>query len=208
MWILFLFRSLRAMQPKTLRYHSTTMHSRLMRFFVFVMIAVLTGCSGGPKPCEKVTLLLPGPTAPTDPSDEALRAAMQSFINESGAPAFSLYDFERVDLNGDGRRDALALFKNPYGYWCGLYGCTMLVLKASDTDFKIVNAVQPVRGPLIVSDQSTNGWKNIIVRVSGRWTETKDVALTFDGNGYPVSPPELPAYLAYAGEKNTRIFMN
>ena len=41
-----------------------------------------------------------------------------------------MYDFRRVDLNGDGKRDALVLFTNPYGYWCGDNGCSMLVMKA------------------------------------------------------------------------------
>jgi hypothetical protein len=75
-------------------------------------------------------------------------------------------------------------FKNPYGYWCDTHGCTMLVMRAGNDKFELVNAIQPVRAPLYVSNTESNGWKDIIVRVTGRWDESKDVAMTYNGAQY------------------------
>jgi hypothetical protein len=160
-------------------------------------LGILTGCGGGGY-SNRVVLELPADAAPADPSDEYLVRDIQKFLASSGAPAHSIYSFRRYDLNDDGLRDALVILQNPYGYWCGLYGCSMLVMQAEEDSFKLVNAVQPVREPLYVSEGKTNGWKDLIIHVSGRWSETKDVALQFDGSAYPANPSDLPAYLMLA----------
>src|SRR5688572_3676177 len=164
-------------------------------------VAFLTGCGGG----EISGGLTPMPSV-DEPSDTQLAESVQKFMKNGGGPVSSVYQHRRVDLNGDGKRDALVIFKNPYGYWCGLYGCTMLIMKASDDNFKLVNAVTPVREPLHVSEGKTNGWKDIIIHISGRWTETKDVALQFDGEKYPNNPDGLPAYMKVASLQGTRLF--
>lgn len=151
-------------------------------------------------------LLTPLPSR-ADPADSVLTAAIGAFLKDSGAPVASRYDFRRYDLDGDGMRDALALFKSPYGYWCGLHGCTLLVMRAVSADtFEIASTIQPVREPLYVGSGETNGWKDIIVHVSGRWSETKDVALHFDGKTYPGNPSDLPAYKGAQEEKLARLF--
>lgn len=166
----------------------------------------LVSCAAAdPKPARVALHPVP-PSGPVDPPDAAVRNSVRKFLAETGAPAASLFTFSRHDLDGDGRRDALVLFKNPYGYWCGLHGCTMLVMKAGDSDFTLVNSVEPVREPLYISDIKTNGWKNIIVHISGRTEKTKDVALQFDGEKYPSHPSELPPYLSLASNMYTKIF--
>jgi len=120
---------------------------------------------------------------------------MLRFLKNSGAPISSTYNFVRFDLNGDKRRDAVIMIKSPYGYWCGTHGCIMLVMKAHDNGFTLVNSIQPVREPIYISRAKINGWNNLIVRVSGRLNgETKDVALRFDGAHYPKDPTKLGAY--------------
>jgi len=120
---------------------------------------------------------------------------MLAFLKKSGAPISSTYNFVRFDLNGDKRRDALIMIKSPYGYWCGKHGCVMMIMKAHDNGFTLVNSIQPVREPIYISKAKLNGWHNIIVRVSGRLNgETKDVALSFDGRSYPKDPSRLTEY--------------
>ena len=82
----------------------------------------------------------------------------------------------------------------------------MLVLKADDESFSLASTVQDVREPIFISDDQTNGWNNIVVRVSGRWTETKDVALQYDGASYPLNPSELPSFLQLASTQGTTLF--
>ena len=156
---------------------------------IIASVSLLTACGGG----EMSGGLTPMPTV-DEPTDAQLAESVQEFMRNGGGPVSSVYQHRRVDLNNDGKRDALVILKNPYGHWCGMYGCTMLIMRANKDDFDLVNAVQTVREPLTVMNNTTSGWRNIVIHVSGRWTQTKDVLLRYDGNKYPTNPSELPPY--------------
>lgn len=175
-----------------------------MKRYILPLFFVLSACGHGAG--------LPGPSGTLsplpgviDPPDALADQAVRAYIAETGAPSCSLYRKARVDLNGDGRRDALALFKNPYGYWCDANGCTLLILEASDDGFTVLDAVRPVRGPIYIGANRYQGWKSIVVHVSGRWTRTKDVALRFDGGHYP-DHPETLAEAAADPQTDLRLF--
>jgi hypothetical protein len=166
---------------------------------------LLAACSHGGC-CNQSAALTPL-ADPVDPDDSVMRDAVTAFLTEQGAPISSMYEYQRVDLDGDKRRDALVLFKNPYGFWCGTHGCTMLIMKASDDSFELVNAIQPVRAPLYVSDQQTNGWRDIIVRVTGRkFDDSKDALMAFDGTQYPDNPDLQPSAFYLAENTAQRVF--
>src|SRR5688572_26978230 len=112
------------------------------KFMILTSVLLLGACAG-----SDTMNLTPQASNNVDPTDAQMRASVLAFLSDTGAPVSSMYDFQRVDLDEDGRRDALVLFKNPYGYWCDTHGCTMLVLKAGHETFELVNAIQPVRGP-------------------------------------------------------------
>ena len=175
--------------------------ARMKPFLPLILLAAasltLAACAGERRVMSEAPLI-PLPGAPIDPGDEVVDAAVAEFLKDTGAPAFSSYQIERYDLDGDQRREALVLFSTPYGYWCDMHGCTMLVLKASDNDFTLVNAIQPLREPLYVSNIETQGWKTMVARISGRWNETKEVALQFNGEQYPANPTALPPYTRFA----------
>jgi len=181
------------------------------------LILLLAACGGGKDKTLAVSAAMPedGPLTPMpgefarviDPGNGVFMDAITSYIAARGAPANSQYEFTRIDLNGDGRREGLVLLHSPHHYWCGLNGCQMVVFAADDEGFTPMAAVAPVRGPLMVSDKETNGWRDIIVRVSGRQhIETKDVALRFDGRTYPQSPAQQPAIYASSIARGTEIF--
>lgn len=179
-----------------------------LRFIaITAMLALIGGCTSTPQQQNTADRLTPLPPKAIDPPDEAVKAAVDNFLKRESAPVASQYSFSRVDLNGDKRRDALVLFKNPHGYWCDVYGCAMLVLKASDKTFTTVNKVSPVREPIYVSDTRTKGWREIVVRISGRWSKSKNVALQFDGRRYPGDPSELPENFYRALNKQERFFV-
>ena len=181
-----------------------------IRAIAFLALAVtsallLSSCAGAPKPSGPE--LTPMPEAFNDPDDAMVVQAVRELLKDMKAPAFSQFEFSRHDLDNDGRRDALVLLKNPYGYWCGTNGCTVLVLKAHNNGFTLVNAVQPVRPPLYVSDTETQGWKDLIVRISGRMhQETRNVALHYDGRQYDDNPTVLPATSEAEKIPSTTIF--
>lgn len=177
-----------------------------LRLIIMALIGLLPAACGSNRDHLGEGPLTPLPGDAIDPDDSVAELAVTEFLKETKAPAFSMYQVARHDLNGDKRREALVLFNNPYGYWCDMHGCTMLVFEAHDDHFTLVNAIQPVREPLYISASKNKGWKNMIAHISGRWDETKDVALLFDGKKYPGNPSALPEYTALVPAAQTRIF--
>ncbi len=151
-------------------------------------LSTLSPAAGGP------LLPLPETIAVHDPDDGIFMDSISTWLNQIGAPANSQYEFTRVDLDSDGRREGLILLQSPHQKWCMEYGCTMYIFRAHDDGFSYLSEVSPVRGPLVVSELQTNGWRDIIAYVSGResW-RAKNVALKFDGRAYPQQPETLPA---------------
>lgn len=177
----------------------------LVAFGCLVLINI-TGCGGPGAYDPGESLLLPAPKPVLDPSDIKAHQAVRNFLGTSEAPLASSYDIARIDLNDDGRREALVLFKTPYGYWCGKDGCTLLIFEASNTDFTLRSSIQPIREPLYISDDTQNGWHTLVVRISGRNEEAKNVALAFDGESYPNTPTHLPPYLRFVVQQAQRLF--
>lgn len=64
----------------------------------------------------------------------------------------------------------------------------MTVFKAQHGGFSLLSEITRIRGPLVVSEHKTNGWRDIIVRMSGVSMSDRNVALRFDGQGYPTNP--------------------
>ncbi len=75
----------------------------------------------------------------------------------------------------------------------------MLILQANDTTFTPIATINNVRGPIYISDQRTNNWRDIIIRVTGTNFPDKNIVMEFDGNTYPNSPllgPDLEVPLS------------
>jgi len=96
-----------------------------------------------------------------------------------------------ADLNGDNSLDAIVIMTGMY--WCGTGGCTMLVYEGRDRSFTLVSSTSLVRPPVTVSAATTNGWRDLVVTVSGGGMPGKIVALQFDGRKYPANPSMLDA---------------
>ncbi len=111
----------------------------------------------------------------------------------------------QIDLNGDGHQDALVLLQNPM-YYCGTGGCTMLVFKGTKSGFEFISRSSLIRGPVLVSDTTTHGWRDLIVEVSGGGIAPKQVALKYTGSKYPLNPSMLPALTKNHPLKGTKIF--
>lgn len=127
-----------------------------------------------------------------DPKDEKLFEAIRHYVRLQNAPPNSAYDYARVDLNGDGRRDGLVLFKLPHTHWCGWDGCGMAIFRAHNNGFAAMSSVSGVRGPLYVSNTGQKGWRDIIIRISGTTMRDKNVILQFNGKSYPNTPMLAP----------------
>lgn len=138
---------------------------------------------------EAMLTPMPSETAQAvDPSDRLLAAAVKQHLINIKGPQNSQYEFVRKDLNGDGLREGIVLFNLPHSYWCGWSGCTMAIFQAGDNDFALINETNRIRGPLVISSTQTNGWEDIVVRLSGTEEADRNVVLRYDGNTYPATP--------------------
>ncbi|MCB9991134.1 MAG: hypothetical protein H6867_07110 [Rhodospirillales bacterium] len=177
-------------------------------FYILALLCMIlvSGCASTQDNTDDPLTPMPVTQTFNDPDNARFMNAVAEYIHAHGAPGNTQYEFTRIDLNGDGRREGIVLMKSPHQYWCGFNGCSMVVFQAHNDHFELKSEIAPVRGPLMVSDKKTNGWNDIVVRVSGRMNlDTKDVALQFNGNTYPTQPAHQPsiqyAYNNYGGVK-------
>ncbi|PID61346.1 MAG: hypothetical protein CSB44_07430 [Gammaproteobacteria bacterium] len=96
------------------------------------------------------------------------------------------YDYKRVNLNNDSWPDAVALMHFDSGY-CGNGGCTLMVLTAdpeADGTLRFTSDTTLVKLPVVLSDNRTNGFHDIVVQTSGGGYPARKVTLVYDGSGY------------------------
>lgn len=164
--------------------------TRISTSLALVVCLFLTACGGTTRHEERLT---PMPFAEKQsPPDSVLVDEVTKFVKKQKAPPNSVYDFVRTDLNGDGLEDGIVLFKLPHTHWCGWDGCGMAVFEATERDFKPRATISNVRGPIYVSEMQNQGWKDIIIRVSGTSMRDKNIVMKYDGHSYPQSPMLAP----------------
>lgn len=165
---------------------------------------ILSACGSGGNNAIN-TGLTPLPKS-NDLKDEVLIDAITNFITVRNAPPNSAYDFIRIDLNGDGKREGIVLFKLPHTYWCGWDGCVMAVFKAGAKKFTPMSIINSVRGPIYVSATGNNGWRDIIIRTSGANMPDKNVIMAFNGRSYPNTPLLAPTLRYPLSSMRIKIF--
>lgn len=101
------------------------------------------------------------------------------------------YFYNETDLNGDGNAEAIAYLVGTYT--CGSGGCTTLIFEPIGTEYQLISRLTLVNHPIVVSDQTTQGWKDLILPVAGGGAEPDYRILQFDGSSYPSNPSVAPA---------------
>ena len=95
------------------------------------------------------------------------------------------FQYEEVDLNGDGINEYLVGFKN--SYFCGSGGCTYYLLHNSGS---VITVFTVSEAPFIAMVTSkTNGWRDIVVYSNGALRQLK-----FDGKTYPSNPSMIKEF--------------
>ncbi|MEJ7849432.1 MAG: hypothetical protein WKF92_15230 [Pyrinomonadaceae bacterium] len=97
------------------------------------------------------------------------------------------YYYNRVDLNGDGNPEVLVYL---YGdYQCGTGGCDILLFSKTSKGYKLLINFEPTRNPVVVSENKTNGWRDLIFfNVGGGILRGYYSVVRHDGQGYPDNP--------------------
>ncbi|WP_432405501.1 hypothetical protein [Wukongibacter sp. M2B1] len=100
------------------------------------------------------------------------------------------YYYNRVDLNEDKKPETFVYLLGPYVSGSG--GSTALIFEDDADDYKLISTITLVRNPIIVSDNKTNGWNDLIMHVSGGGIEAFYSEMKFDGSKYPGNPSVQP----------------
>ncbi len=174
-------------------------------FIIFLTSIILTSCAQEPKP-HILELPKPQPLLGIhEPNNSVLMSAIEDYIKLRLAPSFTRFEYARIDLNNDGRRDAIVMFKSPNNFWCHEYGCRVVIFKAHNENFGLLSEMSLVRGPLLISESTTNGWRDIIIREDGRGAKARYVAMRFNGISYPPNSQYERTYYNINNFNGTRI---
>ena len=133
--------------------------------------------------------------APPDSTDGLNRQSqILSAVRAYAGPVDASWDsssvrIEWIDVNGDGREDALVYLTDQD--WCGSGGCTVLVFEAMDEiDAEEMGPYRPaaeislMHGPVLVANARSGEWCDLVVE-----DETGTARrLSFNGETYPYSP--------------------
>ena len=112
------------------------------------------------------------------------------------------YYYTRVDLNGDGQPEALVYLVGQYV--CGSGGCNLQIYQAVGKEYRLVSDITVAQTPIVVSDEKTSGWNNLLVHVSGGGARARYALLKFNGNKYPGNPT---VQAVYKGKLDGKIFL-
>jgi hypothetical protein len=121
---------------------------------------------------------------PPSLSDAVRKYIYQNVTDVVGDEPFR---FALVDLNGDGRDDAIVLMSG--SGWCGSGGCTMLIFRGVESGFEYVCSSTVTSVPIRVSRKTVRGWRSLIVFSKGKG----EVVMRFtEAARYPGNPSVQP----------------
>lgn len=95
------------------------------------------------------------------------------------------YDFAAIDLNGDGKPEAVVLFTGPD--WCQKTGCSLVVFQEEEVGYRPVTHITSARPPILIGPEASFGWRDLIVNTGGGGAPVRTVRLGFSGKGYPAN---------------------
>jgi|GEM_PF-2420473 len=123
--------------------------------------------------------------------EEAIVNIMTSRSGDQSMLESMRYTYNRVDLNDDGSPEALVYLTG--FYTCGSGGCTMLILEPVGQGYEMVARMTLVNPPVVIAQDKTAGWKDLMVFVQGGGAEPHYARLQFDGSSYPSNPSIAPS---------------
>jgi putative lipoprotein len=86
-----------------------------------------------------------------------------------------------IDLNGDGKEEAIIYFASQ----CGSGGCGLLVLTPEDSSYSQIGYIAIARLPIRVLNRSSHGWRTLTTRVEGGGVEAPyEGELEYNGEVY------------------------
>ncbi|MGK0465754.1 hypothetical protein [Clostridium sp.] len=100
------------------------------------------------------------------------------------------YYYNKVDLNEDGNPEIFVYLVGPSV--CGTGGCSAAILKKENEEYTLLSEFSLVNNPIIISNKKTNGYKDIVMYVSGGGIESFFALMQYNGATYPRNPSIQP----------------
>lgn len=100
------------------------------------------------------------------------------------------YYYNKIDLDGDGTPEIFAYLVGTYV--CGTGGCSAVIFKQRNEEYVLLARFSLVNNPVIISDNTTKGYKDIIMHIYGGGIESFFALLKYDGSTYPSNPSTQP----------------
>lgn len=143
--------------------------------------AALSNSGGGHTKLEKQADALQTTPAVRDADAQQLLtdALATIYADSSGRPLRYYSTF--VDLNGDGKREAVAYVVGPDG--CA-DGCDLYVLARDGARYKTIARIPTSRAPLYELDHRDQGWHDLLVTTLGAAGGTRRQRMQYAGGGY------------------------
>lgn len=99
------------------------------------------------------------------------------------------YYYNYVDLNDDGNHEVFVQLVGPYT--SDSSGDTGLLFTLSDGGYQLLQKFTSVTNPILISNQTTNGWHDLVMNIIGTGTKPGRIILQYDGKAYP-DPSDAP----------------
>ena len=153
---------------------------RLSTLTLALALVVVAGCAASPQ---------------QDTASAQLAKELDRVLGDVPGPIH--YFAKQVDLNGGGRAEYVVHVAGPMV--CGSGGCDTFVFAQEGSGVRLVSRTSVTRPPIVVASTTTQGWRDLVVRVSGGGIiPGYDARLRFDGRTYPANPTVPPAELLKA----------
>ena len=95
------------------------------------------------------------------------------------------YLYNKIDLNDNREDNVIAYIEGTK--FCRNGGCTVAILEYRGDSYSVISKIIGAQNPIIISDEKTNGFKNIIMKVDIKNGESIYNELKFNGNSYPLN---------------------
>ncbi|MEC3884265.1 hypothetical protein VKA52_11050 [Halobacillus sp. HZG1] len=122
--------------------------------------------------------------------DLKLEAAVEKEYNVKLSEENIRYYYNRIDLNNDGNKEVFVFLVG--SFVCGTGGCSAVIFKEMEGEYQVLSRFSLVRNPVIVSNTTTNGYRDLIMYVAGGGIEDFFAHIKFDGQTYPLNPSVQP----------------
>ena len=120
-----------------------------------------------------------------------LIAAIRTAAGPTGLSDGAKYGLHLVDLNGDGKEEAIVHLVDA-GY-CGSGGCLTIVLTRQGQSWRKIGRITVSNLPIYALSTRHSGWRDLGVTIGGGGTKNGLVALPFGRDRYASNPTVAPA---------------